>query len=46
MVGDVDKGMMACGQVVGRIHHIPTVAEPMERVVAEAHDVKERIAQL
>jgi nitronate monooxygenase len=46
MAGDIEKGMMACGQVVGRIHDIPTVKELMERIMADALEAKEYITQL
>ncbi|MCP4757747.1 MAG: nitronate monooxygenase [Proteobacteria bacterium] len=42
--GDTEKGMYPGGQVVGRIHDIPTIAQLMERIVEEAVKAKERIA--
>ena len=41
--GTFEKGMYPGGQVVGRIHDIPTVAELMERIVNEAVEVKKRM---
>ena len=41
--GTFDKGMYPGGQVVGRIHDIPTVAELMQRIIAEAVEVKKRM---
>jgi enoyl-[acyl-carrier protein] reductase II len=37
--GDVDEGVMFCGQAVGDIHDIPTVKEIIERVTSEAESV-------
>src|ERR1700722_19751770 len=34
--GDMDAGAWSCGMVVGLIHDIPTVAELIDRIVAEA----------
>ncbi|MCP4749629.1 MAG: nitronate monooxygenase [Proteobacteria bacterium] len=44
--GSSDEGLYPCGQVVGRIHDIPTVADLMARIVDEAVAAKERIAAL
>jgi enoyl-[acyl-carrier protein] reductase II len=38
--------MYAAGQVVGRIHDVPSVAELMERIVQEAMEVKEKLNKL
>jgi len=40
---DVESGLLMMGQTVGRIHDIPTVAEVIERTVAEAEEVIESI---
>ena len=37
--GDPINGILLAGQAVGRIHDIPTVADIMERTVAEAKDI-------
>ncbi|ALU73319.1 nitronate monooxygenase family protein [Rhodococcus erythropolis] len=37
--GDVDAGGWSCGMVVGLIHDIPTVAELVTRIVAQARDI-------
>ena len=37
--GDVENGLLMMGQTVGRIKDIPTVAEVIERTVAEAEDI-------
>ena len=42
--GDVKTGMTASGQSVGLIHDIPTVAELMERLVAEAYAAQASLA--
>src|SRR5580698_3871146 len=34
--GDMDAGAWSCGMVVGLIHDIPTVAELIDRIMAEA----------
>lgn len=42
--GDLEKGILPVGQATGLIHDEPTVAELMERMVAEARVVQERMA--
>ena len=44
--GNMEEGMYAVGQVVGRIHDVPSVAELMERIVYEAMEVKEKLNKL
>jgi hypothetical protein len=34
------------GQVVGRIHDVPSIPDLVKRIVEEARETKERIAQL
>jgi enoyl-[acyl-carrier protein] reductase II len=41
--GDVDKGVLPLGQVVGLVHDLPTVAEVLERIVAEADVARARL---
>jgi enoyl-[acyl-carrier protein] reductase II len=41
--GDNEKGVLTVGQVTGLVRDIPTVAELMERIVAEAAAVRERL---
>ncbi len=41
--GKVDEGMYSYGQVIGRIHDTPTVQELVDRIIAEASEVKERL---
>ncbi len=42
--GRTDVGVSASGQVVGLIDDIPSCAELLERIVAEASDVLTRLA--
>ncbi len=44
--GTVEEGMYPGGQVIGRIHDVPTMRELMDRIVAEALETKEMIARL
>jgi len=37
--GDVDRGFFPAGQVVGRLHDIPTCQEVIERTVAQAEEI-------
>ena len=41
--GDLDRGMMACGQVVGLIHDIPTVKEAVDNIINGARAILERL---
>jgi NAD(P)H-dependent flavin oxidoreductase YrpB (nitropropane dioxygenase family) len=41
--GDVDRGLVACGQVVGLIRHIPTVKKLVEDIIREAKEVVSRL---
>lgn len=41
--GDIDTGMTASGMSVGLVHDVPTIAELMERMVAEARAVQGRL---
>jgi NADH:quinone reductase (non-electrogenic) len=41
--GIINEGMYSGGQVVGRIHDIPTVAELMQRIINEAMEVKKKM---
>ena len=42
--GDVEKGILPVGQVMGLIRDEPTVAELFERIVAEAKEVQQQLA--
>jgi NADH:quinone reductase (non-electrogenic) len=45
--GDMDAGAWSCGMVAGLIHDIPTVAELIERIMAEANVIiDQRLAML
>jgi nitronate monooxygenase len=41
--GDIDMGVLYCGQGVGLVHDIPTVKELFERIMAEAETAKTAI---
>ncbi|MCE5282218.1 MAG: nitronate monooxygenase [Deltaproteobacteria bacterium] len=41
--GDLERGILPVGQVTGLIHDEPTVKEVVERMVAEAKKVRERL---
>ena len=41
--GDVDKGVLPLGQVVGLIHDLPTVAEVLDRIVHEVEGARDRL---
>ncbi|MNF17323.1 hypothetical protein D3C80_2207500 [compost metagenome] len=42
--GDLDKGMTASGQSVGLVHDLPSIAELMKTLIAEAEAVQRRLA--
>jgi NAD(P)H-dependent flavin oxidoreductase YrpB (nitropropane dioxygenase family) len=44
--GDTDAGVLACGQVVGLLHDLPTCEELIDRVVTEAKDRVDAAASL
>jgi nitronate monooxygenase len=41
--GDLDKGLLACGQVVGLIRHIPTVKEVIDQIISDAIEIRRRL---
>jgi nitronate monooxygenase len=41
--GDVNKGVIACGQSVGLIHDVPSAREIIENIINEAKAVKQRL---
>ena len=41
--GDINKGVIACGQIVGLIHDAPSVREIIENILSEAKAVKQRL---
>ncbi|MDO8473897.1 MAG: nitronate monooxygenase family protein [Dehalococcoidia bacterium] len=45
--GDLDRGILACGQVVGLINAIPTVAELLQQMISTAEQIiRERLPSL
>ncbi len=45
--GDLDAGLIWAGQIQGLIHDIPTCAELLTRIVADAEAIiKGRLAQM
>jgi nitronate monooxygenase len=42
--GDVDAGILPCGQGVGLVHDIPTIQELFDRIVKEAADLARNLA--
>ncbi len=42
--GDLEAGVLACGQAVGLVDDLPTVAELMDRMVSEARAAAARVA--
>ena len=42
--GDVTRGVLSVGQVIGLIDDVPTVAELVERMIGEAHGVIARLS--
>ena len=41
--GDINKGVIACGEVVGLIHDVPSVGEIIENIISEARAVGQRL---
>jgi len=41
--GDVNKGVIACGEVVGLIHDVPSVREIIQGIISEAKAVGQRL---
>jgi len=42
--GDIDLGVISCGQGVGLVHDVPTVGELFERIIREAQGALEQLA--
>ena len=42
--GDLDAGIISCGQGVGMAHDIPTVEELFDRIITQASDVSRSLA--
>ena len=43
--GDLDAGIIACGQGIGLAHDIPTVQELFDRIIAQAKDIVKRLKE-
>jgi NAD(P)H-dependent flavin oxidoreductase YrpB (nitropropane dioxygenase family) len=43
--GDINKGIVSCGQGVGLIHNIPTIKELFIQIIAQATEVTSRLAK-
>ncbi len=44
--GDLSEGIFPMGQIIGSIDDVPTVAQLMERTIAEAEETKKRLDKL
>jgi len=42
--GDVDVGILPCGQGIGLVHDIPTIKELFDRIMKEATDIARNLA--
>ena len=42
--GDLDAGILPCGQGIGLVHDIPTIKELFDRIVKEATDIARNLA--
>jgi nitronate monooxygenase len=42
--GDMDAGILPCGQGVGLVHDVPTIKELFDRIVQEASDLARNLA--
>ncbi len=42
--GDLDVGVISCGQGVGMVRNIPTVQELFDGIISEATDIAKRLA--
>ena len=43
--GEVEGALLACGQVIGLVHDIPTMKELVERTMKEATAIYERLGK-
>jgi len=41
--GDINKGVIACGEVVGLIHDVPSVSEIIQGIISEAKAMGQRL---
>lgn len=44
--GDINLGAIACGQAVGRVHEIKSVAELMDEIIGDAREIVHRLEQV
>ncbi len=44
--GDINGGVIACGQVVGRIHDIPTVKEIIDGIIRDGEQIVRQLSSL
>jgi nitronate monooxygenase len=44
--GEMDAGVWSCGMVAGLIHDVPTVQELIDRIMAEAEGIIQRLKGL
>ncbi|MFW9864346.1 MAG: NAD(P)H-dependent flavin oxidoreductase [Candidatus Thorarchaeota archaeon] len=44
--GDIDHGVVACGQAVGLVNDVPAIQELLDRVMGEAEEVISRMGKL
>jgi NAD(P)H-dependent flavin oxidoreductase YrpB (nitropropane dioxygenase family) len=44
-LGDLDVGVISCGQSIGLAHDIPTVRELFDRIIAEASAIAKKLAE-
>jgi nitronate monooxygenase len=42
--GDLDVGIISCGQCIGMVHDIPTVQELFDEIIAQATDIAKTLA--
>lgn len=46
LAGDVDSSLLACGQVVGLIHNVPSVGEVIDGLMKDAMSLQERLGTI
>jgi NAD(P)H-dependent flavin oxidoreductase YrpB (nitropropane dioxygenase family) len=44
--GDIEKGFLPVGQIMGLIKDSPKVSELMERIVVQAEEVGQKVAKI
>ncbi len=43
--GEIDAGVLACGQVIGLINDIPSVQEIMDRIITQADETRKKLQE-